>query len=137
MSFTVGIFPLIFFFLGGDKRGCGFLVNVTLAVLKHHDQKQLEEKGVYSTYISTSLFIIKRSQDRNTNKAGTWSQQLMQRSWRDAAYWLAHIVFLQHPGSRSPDVASPTISCTLPHQSLRKMAYRLDYNVTLRRHFLS
>jgi hypothetical protein len=39
-------------------------------------------------YTFTLLFIIKRSQDRNPNKKGTWKQELMQRPWSAAAYWL-------------------------------------------------
>jgi hypothetical protein len=30
---------------------------------------------------STSLFIIEESQDRNPKQAGTWRQELRQRSW--------------------------------------------------------
>jgi hypothetical protein len=33
--------------------------------------------------------VIKQSQDRNLNRAGTWRQELMQRAWRGAAFWLA------------------------------------------------
>ena len=61
----------------------------TISVMKHHDQKQLGEERVYLTYSSTSLFIIERSQDRSSHKEGTWTQELMQRPWRGAAYWLA------------------------------------------------
>ena len=35
------------------------------------------------------LFITKGSQDWDSHKAGTWRQEPMQRSWRDAASWLA------------------------------------------------
>jgi hypothetical protein len=38
---------------------------------------------------STAPFIIKRNQDRNSHRAGTWRQELMHRPWRGAAYWLA------------------------------------------------
>jgi hypothetical protein len=44
------------------------------------------KKRIYSTFASTSLFFIGESQDRNSNKAGTWRQELMQRPWRGAAY---------------------------------------------------
>ena len=33
---------------------------------------------VYLAYTCTSLFIIRGSQDRNSNRAGTWRQELMQ-----------------------------------------------------------
>jgi hypothetical protein len=47
------------------------------------------EERVYLAYTSISLFIIKERQDRNSNRAGNWRQELMQRPWRGAGYWLA------------------------------------------------
>jgi hypothetical protein len=64
------------------------LVRVTIAVMKHHDQKQIGEERVYVAYASISLFITKGSQDWSSSRAGNWKQELMQRSCRDAAYWL-------------------------------------------------
>jgi hypothetical protein len=49
-------------------------------------QKQI---GKQRTYIFVSPFIIEGSQNRNSNRAGTRRQELTQRPWRDAAYWLA------------------------------------------------
>ena len=60
-------------------------------------KKQVGEEMVYLAYTSTSLFITEGSQDRNSSRAGTWRQELLQRLWRDAAYWLVHyglLVFL-------------------------------------------
>lgn len=37
---------------------------------------------------STSLFITKGTQDRNSDRAGTCRLELMQRPWRGAASWL-------------------------------------------------
>jgi hypothetical protein len=51
--------------------------------------KKVGEERVYSAYTSTLLFITKGSQDRNSHRAGTWRQELMQRPWRDVPYWLA------------------------------------------------
>ena len=51
-----------------------------IAVLKHHDQNQLGG-GRYFPYTSTLLSIIKGSQDRNLNRAGTWRQELRQKPW--------------------------------------------------------
>jgi hypothetical protein len=45
--------------------------------MKHHDQSK---EKVYLAYTSIALFINKGSQDRNPNRAGTWRQELMQRS---------------------------------------------------------
>jgi hypothetical protein len=54
-------------------------VKVNIAELKHHDQKWLGEERVYLAYTSTSLFIIEGAQGRNSNRVGTWRQELMQR----------------------------------------------------------
>jgi hypothetical protein len=35
---------------------------------------QVGEERVYLAYTSTLLFITKGSQDRNSNRAGTWNQ---------------------------------------------------------------
>jgi hypothetical protein len=51
-------------------------------------QKQVGEERVYFAYISISIFIIEGNQDKNSIRAGTWRQELMQRPWRSAAYWL-------------------------------------------------
>ena len=48
-------------------------VSVAAAVTK----EQAGEERVYSADISTSLFIIDGSQDRNLNREGTWRQELM------------------------------------------------------------
>jgi hypothetical protein len=50
---------------------------------------QVWEERVYLAHTSMLLFIIKGSQDRDSSRAGTWRQELMQRPWRGAAYWLA------------------------------------------------
>jgi hypothetical protein len=52
-------------------------------------KKQVGKERVYSAYTSTLLFITKGSQDWNSHRAGTWRQELMQRPWKGAAYWLA------------------------------------------------
>jgi hypothetical protein len=54
-------------------------------------KKQVGEERVYSAYTSTMLFITKGSQDLNSHRAGTWRQELMQRPWRGAAYWLTFL----------------------------------------------
>ena len=40
-------------------------------------KKQAGEERVYSAYTSTLLFITKESQDRNSNREGTWRQELI------------------------------------------------------------
>ena len=43
------------------------------------------------------------SQGRNSGRAGPWRQALMQRSWRDAAYWLAPHGLLGLPSYSTQD----------------------------------
>ena len=54
---------------------CDVLVRVTVAVMKHHEQKQLGKGRVYLAYASTSLFIIGGSQDRYSSRVGTRRHQ--------------------------------------------------------------
>jgi hypothetical protein len=60
------------------------------ADMHHHGPNQ---KGLFS-----SLFITGGSQDRNSNRAGTWKQELMQRPWRNTAYWHTESAFFKNPG---------------------------------------
>ena len=64
-------------------------MGVSVAARKHHDQKQVGEGRVYSACTSTPQSIIGGSQDRNSHRIGTWRQELIQKPWRGAAYWLA------------------------------------------------
>ena len=99
-------------------------------------KKQVGEERVYSAYTSISLLIIEGSQDRNSNRAGSWRQELMQRPWKDAAYWIVpyacSVCFLAVLRATSPRTAPPTMSWACPYQSLiKKMPYRLAYSPIL------
>ena len=48
--------------------------------------EQAEEESVYWLTLFTFLLIIEQCQNWNTNRAGTWRQELMQRPWRGAAH---------------------------------------------------
>jgi hypothetical protein len=41
------------------------------------------------------MFITEGSQEVNSNRGGTWRQELMLMPWKGAAYWLVSIVFAQ------------------------------------------
>jgi hypothetical protein len=58
-------------------------------------KKQVEER-IYSAYTSTLLFITKGNQDRNTHRAGTWRQELMQRPWRELLTGLFSLAWLSY-----------------------------------------
>ena len=74
---------------GGIWKG-NVLVRVSIAVMKHHDQKaSWRGKGLFGLHFHIAVHI-EGSQDRNTNRTGTWKQELMQRPWRDGTpNWLA------------------------------------------------
>jgi len=57
-------------------------------------KEQVGLERVNLAYSSGSHIIIRGSQDQDSSKAGTWRQELMQRPWRDAPYWLASPGFL-------------------------------------------
>lgn len=53
-----------------------------------HKQKQFGKERVYSIYSFISQFMVEGSQGKSLNNPGTRRQELMQLSWREAAYWL-------------------------------------------------
>jgi hypothetical protein len=77
-----------------EKQTVTVLVSISIPAQNIMTTKQVGEETVYSAYTSTFLFLTKGSQDRNSHRAVTWSQELMQRPWRDAACWLASPVLL-------------------------------------------
>jgi hypothetical protein len=81
-------------------------------------QKALGKERVYLAYIATPLFTIEGSQDRNSNRAGTWRQELMQRPWRGVSYWLALyglIILLSHrTQNHQPRDGTPKMGWVLP-----------------------
>ena len=68
----------------------GLLVRVTNAMMKHCGHKQLGEERVYLIYTSTSLFIIKGSQDRDL-EAGADAEAM------EGCCLLAYFPRLAHP----------------------------------------
>lgn len=81
-------------------------------------KNQVGEERIYLAYTFLLLFIIEGSQGRNSNTAGFWRQELMQRLWSGANYWLApmscSVCFLIEPRTTSRGVAPPTIGWGLP-----------------------
>jgi hypothetical protein len=66
------------------------LVRVTIAAVKHHDQEaSWGGKGLFSLHFKIIVYHWS-----GTHRAGTWRQELKQRPWRGAAYWLAQPAFL-------------------------------------------
>jgi hypothetical protein len=95
------------------NTSASFLVRVPTAVTKHRDQKQLGKERAYFTHSSIEQFLIKSSEGRNSSRAGSWRQELMQRPWKGATYWIASQGLLCLL-SYSSGVAAPTIGWALP-----------------------
>ena len=76
------------------------LVRVSIALIKHYDQKQHMKEGfvllTFPHHCSSSKKV----------RSGTWGQELMPRPWRSAAYSFAP------QGVLNSGVASPTVGCT-------------------------
>lgn len=79
-------------------------------------KKQVGKEIVHLAYTSILLFIIKRSQDKNSNRTGTWKQELTQRLQRSGLLLVACLAcLLIDPRTRSPVVAPPTVVWALTH----------------------
>jgi hypothetical protein len=79
--------------------------------MKHSEENNLGRDG-FIWFTFPSLFITEGSQDRNSNKNGTWGQELSQRSCRAAEYWLtlySSALFLIVPRTTSPGIATTTM----------------------------
>ena len=87
------------------------LTGFSTAVIEHYDQKQVGEERVYF-----HLYFTEGRKDRSSNRAGTWRQKLMQRSWRGAAYWLALHGLISLLSYRNRDNLAPlTMGSLLSH----------------------
>jgi hypothetical protein len=60
------------------------LVRVSIPAQNIMSKKQVAKERVYSAYTSMLLIISKGSQDKNSQRAETWRQELMHRPWRGA-----------------------------------------------------
>jgi hypothetical protein len=97
----------------------------------------LEAKGAYGP-----LMVYMDYNFRFINVlSSSWRQELMQRPWRGAAYWLTPHDLVSLPGSvkpraTSPEVTPPTMGWTLPHQSLiKKVPYWPTCHLMVWRYF--
>jgi hypothetical protein len=113
------------------------LVRVCIPAQNTMNKKQVGEERVYSAYTSTLLVITKGSQDWNSDRAGTWRQELMQRPWRVLLTGLLPLACsaccLIEPKTTSPGMAPPTLGWALPPWSLIE---EMPYSWISWRHFL-
>jgi hypothetical protein len=83
-----------------DKKSC-YLSRGFYSCTDIMTKKQAGEERVYSACISILPFITKGSQDWNSTQGR--KQELMQRPWRDAAYWIASPGLLRLLSYRTQD----------------------------------
>jgi hypothetical protein len=79
------------------------LVSATSAVMNPYDQKQLWRTGLISVMLPDVSLSLREARV-GTQMAGTWRQELMQRSWRGDVYGLAihfSACFLTEPTATS------------------------------------
>lgn len=119
------------------------LVKVSIAVIKHHNQNQLEEEKVY-------LFFLRlpanRPSFRGVRARIQAGQEIGGRDWRRSYGWVlltgllllvCWACFLMYPRTISPKIAGPTIVWASLHQLLiKKMHCRLCYSSTWWEYFL-
>jgi hypothetical protein len=79
------------------------LVRVSIPAENIITKKQVGVERIYSAYTSTLLFITQGSQDWNSHRVGTWRQELMQKPWRNAPYWIASPGLLSWLSYRTQD----------------------------------
>ena len=90
------------------------LVRASIAIIKHHEQKQRGGKRFISAYI----------QVLHEGQSGQALEAELQRSWRGAAYWLTPYGLLSLLSYRTQDLLLRSgidyNGLSLPHQSLFK-----------------
>ena len=108
------------------------LVRATIAVTEHQLPKAMWGQMEFISH----RFPYKSSSSKAV-KAGTWRQELMQRPWRCAAYWLAPHGLLSLLSFRCQDHQprnGTTHNGPVPPTSITK---KIPYSQILRRHFLN
>lgn len=80
------------------------MVQVSVTVVKYHDQKPLEEKGFIS--VSSLQSIIRGIQGRNL-EPGTEAEATQEYGLLACSLWPAKPASLYDPGTACPGVASP------------------------------
>lgn len=93
------------------------LVRVAAAMVQYHDQSNLGRRGFLFCFHISDHHL--KESGRNSKRAGTWRQELVQRPWRRVASWLAPHGLLSllfyRTQDHQPKVAPTTIGWTILH----------------------
>lgn len=100
------------------------MVRVTIAVIKHHDQKELGEERGYITHSSIQHLVSRMTDSRKSSRAAAWRKEMRQTQYKYAAYFLLKTFlncFLLEPMTTNPQIAHPPRDGPSPmNHSLRK-----------------
>jgi len=98
-------------------------------------KNQVGEKGVYSVYTSTLLFITKGSQDWNSSRSGSrsWCRNHGKMLFTGFLTLACSACFLLEPKTTRPEMVPPTMSYAFPSWSLIE---KMPYSWISWRHFL-
>ena len=93
---------------------------LSIAMIRHHDQEQLEKQRVY---FILQFVIHHPGKSGKEFKAGTWRQELMEKSGKvlltDVLLMACAAYILKHPRTPSLSIPLPTLGLTLVrHQSI-------------------
>jgi hypothetical protein len=103
----------------------GVLVRVTI-VEKYHDQSNFRGKGLFQLTLPGNTPSL-----REVSKGRNWRQELMQKPWRGAIYWLASggflILLLIEPRTSCPEWAGLSLSISSLKSAYRPIFFFLIY----------
>ena len=111
---------------------------VSPAGMKYQDPSISSRRKVF-TWLTLPVPLHSKSL-QELKQAGSWRQELWQRPWRPAAWWIASCGLLSFFSPTSynqlPRDDSAHMAWVLPHQSpVKKMSHRLAYRPVLWKHF--
>lgn len=94
-------------------------VRVSIAAAKSTTKASLGGKGL--AYTSTSLVIIKGSQDMNSKQSRDLEARAGEVLFTVVLLMACSACFLIGPSTSSPEITPPTMDCALSHQTLRTL----------------
>lgn len=108
----------------------GYPIKVSIAVTKHRNPMQREEENnLFQVTVPNNSSSLK---GRNSKTEWTWRQELKQKPWRNAAYWLAPNAWFSllsySNEDNQPKCGMPTVIWDISHKLLiEKVLSRLAH----------
>ena len=116
-----------------------FLIRVSIAVMKHHDQNaSLRAKGLFGLNFSVEVHQWRKSGQKHKQSrirdAGADAEAIERCCLLPCFPWLYQLTFLREPRTSSPLMTPLIMDWAFPHWSLNE---KMPYNWISWRHFLS